>query len=76
MGFRVRSADVGATGELGGWGYHVALLQVGGFAVGGLTVYLYLESKPCCYRCSRYMSKKGEPLRHLVNAKALQELTA
>jgi len=57
MGFvRARGA---ATGELGDFGYVIALLQVLGFAGGGFLVYTFLSDLPYCARCSRYLAAKG-----------------
>jgi hypothetical protein len=36
MEFRVRGAKLGETGEMGNWGYFTAVLQILGFAAGGL----------------------------------------
>ena len=44
------------TGELGVWGYFYACLQVAGFALGGVCVFLRLAAIPYCERCSRYFS--------------------
>ena len=60
MEFRFRATKIGATSELGGLGYGVAILQIMGFAAGGLAVYGYLMSIPYCEKCSRYFSAKGK----------------
>lgn len=73
MEFRLRAAKVGSTGELGGLGYVVTLLQIGGFAVGGFAVYGYLVLKPYCEKCSRYLKKTGQQERFTSNGKALTE---
>jgi hypothetical protein len=44
------------TGELGVWGYFFACLQVAGFALGGVCVFLRLAAIPYCEKCSRYFS--------------------
>lgn len=75
MEFRLRTTEVGATGELGGLGYGVAVLQILGFAAGGLAVYGYLTSLPYCERCSRYFSTKGKQTRYTADAEALQAST-
>ncbi|MBN1546008.1 MAG: hypothetical protein JW902_05040 [Syntrophaceae bacterium] len=75
MEFRFRVKEIGATGELGGWGYGVAILQILGFAVGGLAVYGYLESIPYCKRCLRYFSAKGKQTRYTGDAEELQAST-
>ncbi len=76
MQFRFRAAKLGSTGELGSWGYPVAMLQVIGFAVGGFTVYAHLVSKPYCEKCSRYLSGKGRQVRYTGDAEGLQAATA
>ena len=75
MEFRFRTTEIGATGVLGGAGYVVAILQVLGFAVGGLAVYCYLVSVPYCQKCSRYFSRKGEQIRYTDDAEGLQSST-
>jgi hypothetical protein len=42
------------TGALGLWGYLFAGLQVAGFALGGVCVFLRLAAIPYCEKCSRY----------------------
>jgi hypothetical protein len=41
--------------SIGFFGYLVAVLQVIGFAVGGLAVYAYLWTEPFCERCHRFL---------------------
>ena len=65
-----------STGELGGLGYGVALLQILGFAIGGFAVYAYLESVPYCNKCSCYLSRKGKQIRYTADAEGLQAKTA
>ena len=76
MEFRFRAAKLGSTGDLGNFGYVVAVLQVIGFAVGGFAVYGYLTSKPYCDKCSRYLSGKGKQIRYAGDAEGLQAATA
>jgi hypothetical protein len=73
MTFRLPAT--GSTGELGAFGYVVAILQVLGFALGGYGVYFYLVSLPYCQRCSRYFSKKGKQIRYTGDAEAMQATT-
>jgi len=75
MEFRFRATEVGATGELGGLGYGVAILQILGFAAGGVAVYGYLVSIPYCERCARYFSAKGKQTRYTADAEGLQAST-
>lgn len=60
MTLRFKAVKVGETGELGNWGYLTTVLQIIGFAVGGVFVYTYLTSKPYCDKCSRYLKKTGQ----------------
>lgn len=76
MEFRLRTVSVGSTGELGTFGYLVALLQVAGFAAGGFGVYGYLLSKPYCEKCSRYLSAKGQQVRYTGDADSLKAAAA
>lgn len=66
----------GSTGELGGLGYVIALLQIAGFAAGGLAVYGHLVLKPYCEKCSSYLSAKGEQVRYTGDPEGLQATTA
>ena len=72
MEFRYHAAKLGSTGELGYFGYAVAVLQILGFAVGGFVVYAVLVSKPYCEKCSRYLSGKGKQIRYTHDADGLQ----
>jgi hypothetical protein len=77
MEFRYRGAvKLGSTGELGSWGYAIAVLQVIGFAMGGFAVYAHLLSKPYCDKCSRYLSGKGKQTRYAGDAAGLQTAMA
>jgi len=76
MEFRLRTVSVGSTGELGAFGYLVAVLQVVGFAAGGLAVYGHLASQPYCDKCSRYLSAKGQRKRYTSDADGLKSATA
>jgi hypothetical protein len=75
MEFRFKTSKLGSTGELGSFGYVVAVLQVIGFAIGGFAVYAYLVSKPYCDKCSRYLSAKGKQIRYAGDAEGLQAAT-
>lgn len=72
MEFSYRNARIGSTGELGRLGYIVALIQIGGFAVGGFFVYNYLVSQPYCERCFRYLLAKGKNMRYASDSDQLQ----
>jgi len=73
MQFRFRTAPMGTTGELGALGYGVAALQIAGFAVGGMLVWVYLSSLPFCEQCSKYLSRKGTSERYTGTPGLLQE---
>jgi len=73
MEFRLRAAKVGSTGELGGLGYVIALLQIVGFATEGFAVFGYLVSIAHCEKCSRYLKKTGQQDRFTSNGEALIE---
>lgn len=75
MQFWLRTIEIGATGELGRLGYGAAILQIFGFAAGGLAVYGYLVSIPYCERCSRYFSAKGKQIRYTSDVEGLQAST-
>jgi len=50
--YRIRSAS---TGEVGAFGYLLALLQFAGFLVGGYTIFNTLVEKPVCETCDTYL---------------------
>ena len=56
------------TGELGGLGYGVAILQIIGFAIGGFAVYVYLKGKPYCDQCSKFYKKVWKRERYSGDA--------
>lgn len=49
--------ETSGTGELGSLGYVVVLLQIVGFALGGLVVYIFLRKKPYCDHCNKYFKR-------------------
>jgi len=52
--------DDGSMGEpIGLWGYAFRLLEVAGFAIGGLIVPLILFKKPYCAKCQVYMKTRN-----------------
>jgi hypothetical protein len=55
---------VGTTNELGAFGYISAALQIMGFALGGLLIFLHLSSLPYCMKCSKYLKSKATQLRY------------
>jgi hypothetical protein len=50
--------DMASTGALGGWGYAVEGIQLLGFLVGGVAVYGFLQDRPYCPNCGRYVQSK------------------
>jgi hypothetical protein len=76
MAINIRGATLGESGELGGFGYVLAVLQVLGFAVGGLGVYFYLRAAPYCEACSKYLEKQSSTERYTSLAEQLEELYA
>lgn len=74
MEFRIRGAKLGETGELGSFGYVTAVLQVLGFAVGGLCVYGHLRSAPFCGACGKYFKKQSSVTRYTNDGDQLKGL--
>jgi len=73
--FRYRgAAKLGTTGELGEAGYLYALLQIVGFAIGGVAVYRWLASEPYCQTCSQYLSKRDKQSRFSGDADQFSEM--
>lgn len=62
------------TGELGSFfGYVYAILQLGGFSIGGFLVFDNLSSKLHCDTCSLYLKKTGEQYRFTSSGEKLSE---
>ncbi|MGE5341177.1 MAG: hypothetical protein ACM3SY_06810 [Candidatus Omnitrophota bacterium] len=59
MTLRVSHAGT-STGILGIWGYFFRLLEIAGFAFGGVIILLGLRTQAYCERCQSYMRKKTE----------------
>jgi hypothetical protein len=74
--FSVRAAKVGGPVELGSLGYLYAVLQIVGFAIGGVAVYGYLKALPYCERCSKYLVAKHTQTRYTADADRLSEIAA
>lgn len=74
MEFRIRGAKLGETGDLGSLGYVVAVLQALGFAVGGVSVYVYLQAAPYCADCGKYLKKRSSVVRYTNEAEPLLDL--
>ncbi|MBW8909078.1 MAG: hypothetical protein JF620_08665 [Mesorhizobium sp.] len=45
------------TGEVGDFGYWLAVIDFVGFVLGGLFVFFMLQTYPSCWKCSRYLRK-------------------
>lgn len=60
-------AAVGDPVELGSLGYVYALLQIIGFAAGGVLIYSMLAAKLFCGKCSRYYSDIGTTTRYAAD---------
>jgi hypothetical protein len=67
---------VGSPVELGSLGYVYALLQIIGFAIGGVFIYFYLAAKLFCGKCSRYFSNKGTTTRYTGDGEKFKEFFA
>jgi len=72
--FRMMRGPVSDPVELGSWGYLYAVLQIVGFAFGGVAVYKYLDAQPYCERCSKYLVAKDTQTRY-TNATQLSQIT-
>lgn len=60
-----------STGELGRfWGYAYASLQLVGFSLGGISVFVWLASNPYCEKCARYLAKTGKQERYTSDSDA------
>jgi hypothetical protein len=77
---QIRGSSIG---KLGAWGYLEMLLQIGGFALGGIVVWALLSAQPYCEKCQRYLSAKGkqqryspDPVGFWATAKQMAELVA
>lgn len=58
MAFTSRHSST-ESGALGAWGYLFRLLELAGFALGGLVIPAALRSKPYCERCRSYMRTRS-----------------
>jgi hypothetical protein len=72
--FRIYASKLGSTGELGAFGYGYALLQIVGFAGGGLSAYYSLAEEPFCYSCQRYYRRHSRTQRFIDNPEILENL--
>jgi DNA-directed RNA polymerase subunit M/transcription elongation factor TFIIS len=66
-----------STGELGSiWGYLYAIVQLIGFAIGGLSVFGLLLDAPFCAKCSKYLTKSKTQNRYTSEAETLPDRIA
>jgi hypothetical protein len=63
VSFRINARVIGTSGEMGAFGYLYALLQLAGFAGGGLSAYFFLTEGPYCYSCRRYFRRESKTQR-------------
>lgn len=52
------STNIGDLGELGTAGYFFGALQIAGFAIGGIVVYLIIKAQPYCEPCERFLKSR------------------
>jgi hypothetical protein len=64
--YRVGRAQT-KTPEMGEAGYWIALLQLGGFLVGGLCTFLFLQDKPVCPTCKKYFRPLASTAKQFSN---------
>jgi hypothetical protein len=57
--FAFKGKDGSPGDAMGGWGYIFRLLEIAGFAFGGIIAPLILRSKPYCETCQIYMRTKN-----------------
>lgn len=57
--FYLKSKGSSPGDALGGWGYVFRLLEIAGFAFGGMIAPLILRAKPYCENCQIYMRTKN-----------------
>jgi len=74
--FGIRGHAIGSAVEIGQFGYLYALLEIIGFALGGVTVYGYLKGLPFCDKCSKYFTKKETQTRYCADADKLAEVAS
>ena len=64
--YRVGRAQT-KTPEMGEAGYWIALLQFGGFLVGGLCTFVFLKDKPVCPGCQKYFRPLASTVKQFSN---------
>lgn len=64
MELLVHGTKVGTTGELGGFGYATAALQIIGFAIGGAVIFTVLSTRPYCEKCRKFLKAGQKQVRY------------
>jgi hypothetical protein len=58
------------TGEVGSFGYWMAVIQFVGFLVGGLAIFMFLRAKAVCPNCDLYLRPLSKKQKTYPNAEA------
>lgn len=58
------------TGEVGTFGYWMAVIQFMGFLVGGLAIFMFLRAKPVCQSCNLYLRPLAKKQKCFANAES------
>ena len=56
------------TGEVGTFGYWMAVIQFVGFLVGGLAIFMFLKVKPVCQSCNLYLRSLAKKEKSFADA--------
>ena len=56
------------TGEIGTFGYWMAVIQFVGFLVGGLAIFMFLKAKPVCQSCNLYLRPLAKRQKSFADA--------
>jgi len=74
MRFRVARGPASGPVDLGSWGYVYAVLQIVGFAIGGVAIYWHLTTAPYCKRCSKYLVAKHTQTRYTTDSDQIGQI--
>jgi hypothetical protein len=55
----------GDAGDVGSFGYWLAVFRFAGFVLGGLGAMLFIESRPACETCSRHLRELATGRQHI-----------
>ena len=58
------------TGEVGTFGYWMAVIQFVGFLVGGIAIFMFLRVKAVCLTCDRYLRPLAKKQKDYPNAES------